>query len=108
MARKKTDIDNAEQVVESNVQEVDSNVQGVGDNSSVETSAYSNEENEDKSIVKPQRAKTGIPVAVDKLLKVYNNYEQLYIDAKGSVYTADTQPNLVGNAILYQNPYYQS
>ena len=45
MARKKTDIDNAEQVVESNVQEVDSNVQGVGDNSSVETSAYSNEEN---------------------------------------------------------------
>lgn len=101
MARKKTDIDNTEQVVESNVQ-------GDADNSSVETLEHSNEEDGSKSVTKSQKAKTEIPVAVDKLLKVYNNYEQLYVDAKGSVYTADTQPNLVGDAILYQNPYYQS
>ena len=108
MARKKTDIDNTEQAIDTNVQEVGASTRGNADDAVAETPVQSNEDNAGQVVAKVQKAKTEIPVAVDKLLKVYNNYEQLYIDAKGSVYTADTQPNLVGNAILYQNPYYQS
>lgn len=49
-----------------------------------------------------------IPDAVDKLLKCYPNYSALYIDSKGGVFPKGTQPNLVKDAILYQNPYYKS
>jgi len=49
-----------------------------------------------------------IPDTVDKLLKSYPSYSALYIDSRGGVYPKDTQPNLVKDAILYQNPYYKS
>lgn len=45
---------------------------------------------------------------IKKLLRCYSNYAALYVDLKGGVYPADAQPNLVGDAILYQNPYYKS
>lgn len=45
---------------------------------------------------------------VKKLLRCYSNYAALYVDSKGGVYPEGTQPNLVGDAILYQNPYYKS
>ncbi len=44
--------------------------------------------------------------AVDAVLKRFPQYEELYVDAVGGVYTKDSQPTLVGGAILYQNPYY--
>jgi hypothetical protein len=47
-----------------------------------------------------------IPAHVDKILKIYPNYAELYVDAKGGVFPKGTKPNLVANAILYQNPYY--
>lgn len=45
---------------------------------------------------------------IKKLLRCYFNYAVLYVDSKGGVYPEGTQPNLVGDAILYQNPYYKS
>lgn len=44
--------------------------------------------------------------AVDAVLKKFPQYDELYIDAVGGVYTKDSQPSLVEGAILYQNPYY--
>jgi hypothetical protein len=50
---------------------------------------------------------TPVPEPTRLLLQKFPNYQELYIDAKGGVYTKDTQPNLVTEAILYQNPYYK-
>ena len=44
--------------------------------------------------------------AVDAILKKFSQYDELYVDAVGGVYTKDSQPTLVEGAILYQNPYY--
>ena len=43
-----------------------------------------------------------------KFLKMYDNHPELYVDSKGGVYSESTQPQQVGNAILYKNPYYKS
>lgn len=51
---------------------------------------------------------TELPEQVKKLLSAYSNYAALYIDSKSGVYTENTQHNLVGDAILYRNPYYKS
>ena len=48
-----------------------------------------------------------IPEAVKKLLALYPNYPALYVNAKGGVFTEKTQPSLVKDAILYQNPYFK-
>lgn len=48
-----------------------------------------------------------IPNNVKKLLALYPNYEALYINAKGGVFPKNTQPSLVKDAILYQNPYFK-
>ena len=50
------------------------------------------------------------PVAdeqVRQILKVYPNYESLYVDRHGSSYTPDTPAMLRKEAVLYKNPYYQ-
>lgn len=43
-----------------------------------------------------------IPDNIDKILKMYAGYEELYIDNKGGAYTS-----LYPNAHLYQNPYHK-
>ena len=48
-----------------------------------------------------------IPAAVKKLLALYPNYPALYVNAKGGVFPEKTQPSLVKDAILYQNPYFK-
>lgn len=50
---------------------------------------------------------TEIPEMADKLLNVFDDYQELYIDTKGGVYTKDSQPNIREGAILYQNPHYK-
>lgn len=44
---------------------------------------------------------------VKQILKVYPNYESLYVDHHGSSYTPDTQAMLRKGATLYKNPFYQ-
>ena len=49
-----------------------------------------------------------LPDYVKRVLKVFNNHAELYVDTVGKVFTADTKPSLYGNAILYKNPFYNS
>lgn len=44
---------------------------------------------------------------VRQILKVYPNYESLYVDRHGSSYTPDTPAMLRKEAVLYKNPFYQ-
>lgn len=87
MARKKT-IEDQEQTAP---------VQ-VGENEAQEQTA---------TITKVAEVTGELPKHVKKLLETYSKYAALYIDTKGGVYTEETQPNLRGDAILYQNPYYK-
>ena len=47
-----------------------------------------------------------VPASVDAVLKKFCQYDELYVDSTGCVYTKDTQPSIIGGAILYKNPYY--
>lgn len=40
------------------------------------------------------------------VLQAFSNYEQLYIDKQGGIYTPDTPEHLREMATLYKNPYY--
>lgn len=43
---------------------------------------------------------------IEDILKIYPQYESLYIDSEGGVFTTDTNQNIRGKAILYKNPYH--
>lgn len=40
------------------------------------------------------------------VLQAFPNYEQLYLDKQGGIYTPDTSENLREMATLYKNPYF--
>jgi hypothetical protein len=44
---------------------------------------------------------------VDKILKMYPQYAELYIDSKGGVYTVNTPDTVRGKAKLYKNKYHK-
>lgn len=52
--------------------------------------------------------KEDVPEAVLKVLKVFSNLDEAYVSSKGGVFTKDTKPSIVGDAILYKNPYYKN
>lgn len=49
-----------------------------------------------------------IPFNVKRILKLFNNYPELYVNNAGGVFTTSAKHSLRGNAILYKNPYYNS
>lgn len=49
-----------------------------------------------------------LPDNVKDLLRVFNNYPELYVAKNGAVFTPDTQLSQVKEAILYKNPFYKS
>lgn len=51
-------------------------------------------------------AEEEIPFNVKRILKLFNNYPELYINNAGGVFTPSAKHSLRGNAILYKNPYY--
>lgn len=60
--------------------------------------------------VKTASESSDIPVIdeqVRQILKVYPNYENLYVDRHGSSYAPDTPAMLRKGAVLYKNPFYQ-
>lgn len=64
---------------------------------------------------KPEAQKTAEPSAppvpdehVMQILKVYPNYETLYVDRYGCTYAPDTPPMLRKEAVLYKNPFYET
>lgn len=77
----------------------------------VEDSEKTPEEGDDDG--EEEDTETGTPPAevlpsyTARLLSIWPEYQELYIDDKGGVFTKDTQPNIIKEAILYQNPYYK-
>lgn len=47
-----------------------------------------------------------IPSEVKNVLRRFPLEQELYVDKCGGVYSKDTQQNLIKNAILYKNPFY--
>lgn len=74
----------------------------------VETPALVDEEVQTAPVTEVKQETEEPSEQIKKLLRCYSNYAALYVDSKGGVYPEGTQPNLVGDAILYQNPYYKS
>lgn len=60
--------------------------------------------------VKPTpNADTEIPDGVKNILKVFANTPEMYVNPKtGGTFDVDTKPSMVGEAILYKNPFYHS
>ena len=52
------------------------------------------------------KKKEEIPASVDKILKLFPEYEKLYVDEKGGVYTSETALPQTHIARLYTNPYF--
>ena len=44
---------------------------------------------------------------VDKVLSLYPQYESLYVDSNGFVFTEGTSKAMRGNAKLYKNKYFK-
>lgn len=59
---------------------------------------------------KTEKAKEAneIPEYAKEILKIFSNYPELMITARGGVYVPGAKPHNVGVAILYKNPYYKS
>lgn len=74
-----------------------------------EVKARENESAKNES-AKNEKTESGsaneIPKFAARLLRLFSNYEELYVSDSGSVYTPDTKPAIRGNAILYKNPYF--
>lgn len=49
-----------------------------------------------------------IPDNVIKVLKMYPNYKELWVDTQGGVYTTNCKNVNKNKAVLYQNPYYNN
>lgn len=69
----------------------------------------------DAVAVQPEAKKvveSPVPPAADEqvmqILKVYPNYESLYVDRHGSAYVPDTPAILRKEAVLYKNPFYKT
>lgn len=45
---------------------------------------------------------------IQRILKLYSNMSELYIDKFGGVFTPDTKASIRGKAVLYKNPFYKS
>ena len=54
-----------------------------------------------------ETAQEEIPTWIDKILKSFKNFDELYINKNGGVFTKGSPKNLVASATLYKNPYYK-
>ena len=69
--------------------------------------------NKSESATEPQQATSEvkevvIPDNVIKVLKMYPNYKELWVDTQGGVYTTNCKNVNKNKAVLYQNPYYNN
>lgn len=49
-----------------------------------------------------------VPAFIDKLMRLYPQYKQLYITKDGFVHPSDVPAYLVEDATLYENKYYKN
>lgn len=54
-----------------------------------------------------QETEVEIPESVLKILKLYPNMKELYVDTKGGVYTKSAPAQIVKGVTLYKNPYFK-
>ena len=78
----------------------------------VESVAPDTPEKKDEETVAEQSKKSEKEGAVvnsriDAILKLYPQYEELYIDSHGFVFTANTPKNQRNDAVLYKNKYHK-
>lgn len=64
------------------------------------------EETTKEAVELPKQEQADDP-RVDAILKLYPQYEKVYIDSRGFVFTVDTPENQRNDAVLYNNKYYQ-
>ena len=48
-----------------------------------------------------------VPDEVDKLMKLYPQYEEIYVTPQGFVHTKDAAEYMLKGAVLYKNKYYK-
>lgn len=53
------------------------------------------------------KAEVEIPETVIQILKLYPTIKELYVDAKGGVFTKDAPAQIVKGLTLYKNPYFK-
>lgn len=113
MAKKKVEVPTVEnpndETLENGTQTVENpqNEQVEEANNKPELENGETEEPNQENVVE-QPSKEEIPVNVLKILKVFNDHEELYVSATGRVFSPEAKPSLRGNAILYKNPFYNS
>lgn len=101
MARVKTDKELEQEKAEKAVVET-APVQDTAASKEVEQAAETKVEDTAK-----ETAQEEIPTWIDKILKSFKNFDELYITKNGGVFTKGTPKNLVASATLYKNPYYK-
>lgn len=101
MARVKTDKELEQERVEKAVVET-SPVQDTAASQEKEQAAETKVEDTAK-----ETAQEEIPTWIDKILKSFKNFDELYINKNGGVFTKGSPKNLVASATLYKNPYYK-
>lgn len=101
MARVKTDKELEQEKAEKAVVET-SPVQDTAASQESEQSAETKVEDTAK-----ETAQEEIPTWIDKILKSFKNFDELYITKNGGVFTKGTPKHLVASATLYKNPYYK-
>lgn len=71
-----------------------------------ETAQETEQETETTEETKTTKKKPEIPESVDKVLKLYPQYQKLYVDGRGFTFTPETPKAMRGDAVLYENKYY--
>lgn len=56
----------------------------------------------------PVVAEEALSEHVVRVLKVFKTMPELYVTPTGGAFAPDTKPSIVGKAILYKNPFYNS
>lgn len=49
-----------------------------------------------------------IPGFVDKILKEHQEFERLWVNSKGWIFTEQTPEHMTGGGVLYDNKYYNN
>lgn len=70
------------------------------------TENKSKDEKPKSKAAKKEVAESEIPENITKILKGYPQYEILYVDAKGGIFSPNTPEKIRGNAVAYSNPHF--
>lgn len=104
MAKKKTT-----EVIESSAEtEIVAPVEAPAPADTQENPTPETEEQASEVITEQSVKEDMIPEYAKRVLRMYPNVKEMYISRNGGAFPAETKQSLVGNAILYQNPFYKS